>query len=110
MRRPRGPGGRFLTADEVAEIERTKGDGEGDGDKGSLETPAKGASGGGGGSGTKRKADTDNATPSKKTKTAAPPARSIAEELLSFLKVKVVRRLRGVPLSGPGLHSAKSQK
>lgn len=24
MRRPRGPGGRFLTADEVAEIERTK--------------------------------------------------------------------------------------
>lgn len=25
MRRPRGPGGRFLTADEVAEIERTKG-------------------------------------------------------------------------------------
>jgi hypothetical protein len=80
MRRPRGPGGRFLTADEVAEIERTKGDGEGDGDKGSLETPAKGASGGGGGSGTKRKADTDNATPSKKTKTAAPPARSSAED------------------------------
>jgi hypothetical protein len=80
MRRPRGPGGRFLTADEVAEIERTKGDGEGDGDKGSLETPAKGASGGGGGSSTKRKADTDNATPSKKTKTAAPPARSSAED------------------------------
>jgi hypothetical protein len=27
MRRPRGPGERLLTADEVAEIERTKGDG-----------------------------------------------------------------------------------
>jgi nuclear transcription factor Y alpha len=25
MRRPRGPGGRFLTADDGAEIERTKG-------------------------------------------------------------------------------------
>jgi len=79
MRRPRGPGGRFLTADEVAEIERTKGDGEGEGDK-SLETPAKGTSGGGVGSGNKRKADSDNATPSKKTKTAAPPARSSAED------------------------------
>ncbi|KAG0648168.1 Transcriptional activator HAP2 [Hyphodiscus hymeniophilus] len=75
MRRPRGPGGRFLTADEVAEIERTKGDGE-DGDKLS-ETPAKGISGGAGGSGTKRKADTDNSTPSKKVKTNA---RSSAEE------------------------------
>ncbi|KAK8114730.1 uncharacterized protein PG998_000725 [Apiospora kogelbergensis] len=28
MRRPRGPGGRFLTADEVAEIEKGKGDGK----------------------------------------------------------------------------------
>ena len=81
MRRPRGPGGRFLTADEVAEIERTKADGD-EGDK-SLETPAKGmASGGGGGSGTKRKADTDNSTPSKKVKPNAAPAggRSSAED------------------------------
>lgn len=77
MRRPRGPGGRFLTADEVAEIERTKGDGEGEGDKG--ETPAKGVSGSAGGSATKRKADGDNSTPSKKAKTA-PPARSSAED------------------------------
>ncbi len=68
MRRPRGPGGRFLTADEVAEIERTKGDGGDDGDKSSLETPAKGAQNSSGGSGTKRKADSDNATPSKKAK------------------------------------------
>jgi nuclear transcription factor Y alpha len=81
MRRPRGPGGRFLTADEVAEIERTKGDGGGEGDK-TQETPAKGISSGAGGSGTKRKADTDNATPSKKAKTDSAPAggRSSAEE------------------------------
>ncbi|KAF4637508.1 hypothetical protein G7Y89_g553 [Cudoniella acicularis] len=83
MRRPRGPGGRFLTADEVAEIERTKGDGGDDGEKGSLDTPAKGISNSGGGSGTKRKADSDNATPSKKAKlSAAPPVggRSSAED------------------------------
>ena len=82
MRRPRGPGGRFLTADEVAEIERTKGDGGDEGDKGSLETPAKGLSSGGGGSGTKRKADTDTNTPSKKEKINALPvgARSSAED------------------------------
>ncbi|POS87577.1 hypothetical protein EPUL_000869 [Erysiphe pulchra] len=30
MRRPRGPGGRFLTADEVAEIERVKNEGSGE--------------------------------------------------------------------------------
>jgi nuclear transcription factor Y alpha len=47
MRRPRGPGGRYLTADEVAEIERTKGD--------SKETLAKGTSSGADGS-LKRKA------------------------------------------------------
>lgn len=80
MRRPRGPGGRFLTADEVAEIERTKGDGGDEGDK-SLETPAKGMSSGAAGSGTKRKADTDNSTPSKKAKTNAVTAgRSSAED------------------------------
>lgn len=81
MRRPRGPGGRFLTADEVAEIERTRGDGGEEGDK-SLETPAKGASGTGGGSGTKRKADSDSATPSKKAKTNNLPVggRSSAED------------------------------
>jgi hypothetical protein len=81
MRRPRGPGGRFLTADEVAEIERTKGDGGEEGDKSSLETPAKGTSGGGG-SATKRKAESDNPTPSKKSKPNAPPVggRSSAED------------------------------
>jgi hypothetical protein len=81
MRRPRGPGGRFLTADEVAEIERTKGDGGDEGDK-AQETPAKGISSGAAGSGTKRKADTDTSTPSKKVKTNAVPAtgRSSAED------------------------------
>jgi hypothetical protein len=79
MRRPRGPGGRFLTADEVAEIERTKGDGGDENDKGSLDTPAKGIPNSGGGSGTKRKADGENATPSKKVKPNA-PARSSAED------------------------------
>ncbi|APA05887.1 hypothetical protein SS1G_01725 [Sclerotinia sclerotiorum 1980 UF-70] len=78
MRRPRGPGGRFLTADEVAEIERTKGDGGEENDK-SLETPAKGISSVGAGSGTKRKADSDNHTPSKKAKLVA-AARGSAEE------------------------------
>jgi nuclear transcription factor Y alpha len=81
MRRPRGPGGRFLTADEVAEIERTKGDGE-EGDKGSLETPVANVSKSGGGSGTKRKAENDTSTPSKKAKLNAAPVggRSSAED------------------------------
>lgn len=82
MRRPRGPGGRFLTADEVAEIERTKGDGGDDGDKVSLDTPAKGMPNNGGGSGSKRKATDDNSTPSKKAKLSAAPVggRSSAED------------------------------
>lgn len=57
MRRPRGPGGRFLTADEVAEIERTKG--EEDGDKENLTGEKSG----------KRKAEGElDAMPSKKVK------------------------------------------
>jgi nuclear transcription factor Y alpha len=80
MRRPRGPGGRFLTADEVAEIERNKAEGGGEeGDKSTLETPAKGPTAAAGGSGSKRKAEGENATPSKKAKTDAAP-RSRAEE------------------------------
>jgi len=79
MRRPRGPGGRFLTADEVAEIERTKGDGgEDQENKGPLETPLKGISTGNGGSSTKRKAESEKHTPSKKAKTEA--LRSSAED------------------------------
>lgn len=81
MRRPRGPGGRFLTADEVAEIERTKGEGGDENDKGPLDTPANNTSKSGGGSGTKRKAESGDATPSKKSKPNAPVAgRSSAED------------------------------
>lgn len=70
MRRPRGPGGRFLTADEVAEIDRAKGEGGDENDSKPLETPAKTP-----GSGTKRKAahDSDHVTPLKKVKPNAPP-------------------------------------
>jgi len=67
MRRPRGPGGRFLTADEVAEIERTKGDSKEKGNK-PQEIPAKNIPSGAGGSGTKRKADTGISTSDKKAK------------------------------------------
>lgn len=84
MRRPRGPGGRFLTADEVAEIERTKGTGSDDFDdkENPTTTPAKLMGGMGAGSGSKRKSETQNETPSKKTKTApaAADSRTSAEE------------------------------
>ncbi|KAI1398545.1 CCAAT-binding transcription factor (CBF-B/NF-YA) subunit B-domain-containing protein [Hypoxylon fuscum] len=61
MRRPRGPGGRFLTAEEVAEIERTKGSGE-DKDGGAGEViPVK--------TGSKRKSEANSNTPNKKAKT-----------------------------------------
>ena len=68
MRRPRGPGGRFLTADEVAALEK----GENPlGENGTTVTKdSKNAS-----SGTKRKAGSlDNETPSKKTKVASESA------------------------------------
>jgi nuclear transcription factor Y alpha len=73
MRRPRGPGGRLLTADEVAEIERTKGDCREEGNK-PQETPAKDTPSSAGRS-TKRKADTGTSTLSKKVKTNAPPTK-----------------------------------
>ncbi|KAH7034967.1 CCAAT-binding transcription factor (CBF-B/NF-YA) subunit B-domain-containing protein [Microdochium trichocladiopsis] len=60
MRRPRGPGGRFLTAEEVAEIERNKGAGEGT--DAAAEAPA--AAGG-----NKRKSTNDGRASTKKTKT-----------------------------------------
>lgn len=70
MRRPRGPGGRFLTADEVAEIERNeKGEATGEGgDSLNLDTPAQAPSAAAS-SGTKRKAEEETETPSKKAKT-----------------------------------------
>lgn len=67
MRRPRGPGGRFLTADEVAAM----GQGENPGEDGTPATKdTKTAT-----SGTKRKAGgLDNETPSKKSKVASESA------------------------------------
>jgi len=64
MRRPRGPGGRFLTADEVAEIEKNKtsqGGEKHDGDDGAP--PVKG--------GTKRKSEGTTDGPNKKSKVEA---------------------------------------
>lgn len=74
MRRPRGPGGRFLTADEVAEIERKQAEG-GDENPDVSATPAKAANNNAApapSSGNKRKAERDDdQTPSKKVKHAA---------------------------------------
>jgi len=59
MRRPRGPGGRFLTADEVAAMEKGQGGGEGGeegGDKENNNTPAKSTQANQVGSAGKRKA------------------------------------------------------
>jgi hypothetical protein len=71
MRRPRGPGGRFLTAEEVAQMERDKaGGGSGEKTEGTEQQAAntKTATGA-----TKRKSEGNNAssTPSKKSKRAA---------------------------------------
>lgn len=66
MRRPRGPGGRFLTAEEVAAMERDgKGedDGKAEGDDGAADKPAV-TSGGG-----KRKSEAGPGSPNKKSKT-----------------------------------------
>lgn len=75
MRRPRGPGGRFLTADEVAALE--KGENPLGGENGTPATKdSKGAT-----SGTKRKAgNLDHETPSKKTKVASESAEEDDDE------------------------------
>ena len=64
MRRPRGPGGRFLTSDEVAEIERQKGSGGGSNkDDGGSEPTIKTSTGA-----SKRKSEANDAAPAKKAK------------------------------------------
>ncbi|KAH8893800.1 hypothetical protein GQ53DRAFT_644738 [Thozetella sp. PMI_491] len=70
MRRPRGPGGRFLTAEEVAQIEREKAvaDGKDDGDAIKTDT-----------GGTKRKSAGDDSA-SKKAKTSSPDDEEDDEE------------------------------
>ena len=75
MRRPRGPGGRFLTADEVAAIESGKGGelGEDIGESKSPDTPARGSLSGSRSSGTKRKAGALG-------KTGSPAAKKVKNE------------------------------
>jgi len=79
MRRPRGPGGRFLTAEEVAAMDAQKG-GEGeDGNKENASLPPKAPTS----SGPKRKASTTHlrGTPTtKKTKAGAVQRQSTSEE------------------------------
>jgi len=64
MRRPRGPGGRFLTAEEVAQMEK-KGQLDGKSDS-SDAAPTKTSTGG-----TKRKSDGASVSASKKAKRTA---------------------------------------
>jgi nuclear transcription factor Y, alpha len=81
MRRPRGPGGRFLTAEEVAAMEanKTTGGGE-DGNKENAETPAK-ATQAQNSSATKRKTAPGGTPAAKKAKTnASAPRNSTSEE------------------------------
>lgn len=86
MRRPRGPGGRFLTADEVAAIESGKGGELGDelADKEGIETPAKASLTSSRSSGNKRKAATalgdERLTPSNKKIKHEPARRSTSVE------------------------------
>ena len=79
MRRPRGPGGRFLTAEEVAAMDNAAAKGEGeDGNKENASMPSKPAS-----SGPKRKASATQlkGTPTiKKNKAGAVQRHSTSEE------------------------------
>ncbi|KAJ4296331.1 Transcriptional activator [Kalmusia sp. IMI 367209] len=82
MRRPRGPGGRFLTAEEVAQMEANKGanpDGEDGGNKENANTPVK-ATAGQANSGTKRKASSTNLKGSASSKKKAVQRSSTSEE------------------------------
>lgn len=80
MRRPRGPGGRFLTAEEVAAMENQKGGGGEDGNKENAETPAK-ATQAQNSSATKRKSAPGGTPAAKKAKTMMPaPGPSTSEE------------------------------
>ena len=66
MRRPRGPGGRFLTADEVAAMEKA------DGGLASTEDALKAAQSSG--AGNKRKSDAIDSGPAKKSKVTSESA------------------------------------
>jgi nuclear transcription factor Y alpha len=80
MRRPRGPGGRFLTAEEVAAMDAQKGGDEGEGNKENDSLPPKPSAAS---SGPKRKASTTQlkGTPNiKKNKAGAVQRQSTSEE------------------------------
>lgn len=64
MRRPRGPGGRFLTAEEVAEMDRAKGPDEDKSDGAPEPVPVKSG-------GTKRKSEAHDSSSNKKSKVSA---------------------------------------
>lgn len=78
MRRPRGPGGRFLTADEVAAMEKKSGDSVPSGQENIQTTAVKPASS----AGHKRKSSevNDDVDASKKTRTVAPARTSAGVE------------------------------
>lgn len=85
MRRPRGPGGRFLTADEVAAIESGKGGELGDelAEKEEIETSTKASLTSSRNSGNKRKAAAlgdDRPAPSNKKIKHEPARRSTSVE------------------------------
>lgn len=74
MRRPRGPGGRFLTADEVAAMERKEGQADGEAGKDSENANAVEAGGAAApaAASRKRKSDGGSSQTTKKTKTEQP--------------------------------------
>lgn len=73
MRRPRGPGGRFLTADEVAEIERNKTT-QDSGDSPVKDEPT------GAKAGEKRKSEADSGGANKKPKASQPDSAEEEED------------------------------
>lgn len=78
MRRPRGPGGRFLTAEEVAKLDAEAVAGEGKGAEDKDDSPAKAAAPG---SGSKRKAAGTPSSAIKKMKNNAGPVKHPDEDI-----------------------------
>lgn len=81
MRRPRGPGGRFLTADEVAAMEKNQGNAAQGTENSTNHASAK--QGTQTSTGQKRKSgqiNDENEAPSKKAKTGAPPRTSTSAD------------------------------
>jgi nuclear transcription factor Y alpha len=76
MRRPRGPGGRFLTAEEVAAMDAQKGGEEGEGNKENDSHPPKPSAS----SGPKRKASSSVLKGTPNNKKNKPPRQSTSEE------------------------------